>query len=73
MGKIVIRHNFETNSSSMHSLSYRRTDGAYTAEELERSESLIGEVMCDVIVTVDDNTRISGQLPATEVNGLRTV
>jgi hypothetical protein len=51
---IVVRYNFETNSSSMHSLSYRRTDGAYTSEELERSESLIGEMICDAIITVDD-------------------
>lgn len=61
MSKIVMRHNFETNSSSMHSLSVRRSEGMYTEEELERSESLVGEMLCDVIITVDDDMCISDE------------
>lgn len=36
---IVARYNFETNSSSMHSLSIRRSDGPYSIDELKRSEA----------------------------------
>lgn len=54
MGKIVVRHNFETNSSSMHSLSIRREEGEYTTEELRRSEAMWGTHYQDAIVTLSE-------------------
>jgi hypothetical protein len=59
MGKIVKRFNFETNSSSMHSLSFRRTEEKYTQNELMRSEAMIGEPLADVIITVNDDRVIA--------------
>jgi hypothetical protein len=52
---ISIRYNFETNSSSMHSLSVRRESGAYSADELKRSEARIDAICQDAIVTLDDD------------------
>ena len=52
---ISIRYNFETNSSSMHSLSVRRESGAYSTEELRRSDALIGELCQDAIIIVNDD------------------
>jgi hypothetical protein len=54
MGKIVVRHNFETNSSSMHSLSIRKTDGEYGIEELKRSEA-VDDIPCyDAIIILKE-------------------
>ena len=54
MSKIVVRHNFETNSSSMHSLSIRKESGAYSTEELMRSEEMHGTTTFDAIVILKD-------------------
>jgi hypothetical protein len=54
MGKIVVRHNFETNSSSMHSLSIRREEGEYTTEELRRSEAMWDTHDQDAIITMNE-------------------
>lgn len=51
---IVVRHNFETNSSSMHSLSVRRSEGEYSAEELRRSEAIADAPNYDAIITLKD-------------------
>lgn len=51
---ITVRYNFETNSSSMHSLSIRRTNGKYTYEDLRRSDSMVGELCQDAILILDD-------------------
>lgn len=55
---IVVRHNFETNSSSMHSLSVRKTDGTYSAEEARMSEAIRDEPKFDVIITANKGHRI---------------
>ena len=51
---IVIRHNFETNSSSMHSLSVRKTDGEYALEELKHSEATVDEKNHDAIIVLKE-------------------
>ena len=52
---IKIRRNFETNSSSMHSLAFTTEDGDYTAEELKRIDD-IAELPCsDVILTLNED------------------
>lgn len=53
---IKIRRNFETNSSSMHSLAFRSESGDYTAEELKKIDDIVGLKCSDVILTlIDDN------------------
>ena len=52
---IKIRRNFETNSSSMHSLAFRTEDGEYTAEELKKIDDLVGLPCSDVILTLDED------------------
>ena len=55
MGKIVTRYNFETNSSSMHSLSVRRDSSPYSKEELMRSEAMVkSSPSCDAIITLKE-------------------
>ena len=50
---IVQRFNFETNSSSMHSLSVRRAEGEYTPEEMKLCESIYDDMCVDVIMTTN--------------------
>ena len=50
----VIRYNFETNSSSMHSLVCRKEGGRYSKDELGRTEELSGEPAQDVILVLDE-------------------
>lgn len=52
---IVTRYNFETNSSSMHSLSYRRTSGPYSIEELQHSESTANDECHDAIFVMKED------------------
>lgn len=59
MSKFVVRHNFETNSSSMHSLSFRKTDGEYTAEELKHSEAMVGTHYSDAIITLKEGKKLT--------------
>ena len=58
---IVTRYNFETNSSSMHSLSYRRSSGAYSIEELQHSESTANDEYHDAIFVMTE-----GEVTSTE-------
>lgn len=51
---ITTRFNFETNSSSMHSLSYRRDEGLYDNEDISRSESMHDMVMTDAIIVMKE-------------------
>lgn len=54
MSKITIRYNFETNSSSMHSLAIRRESGQYTDDELNHSEAIANTHSYDAILTLKD-------------------
>ena len=56
---LVVRHNFETNSSSMHSLSFRKESGPYTAEELKHSEALARTHYHDAIITLNDGHTVT--------------
>lgn len=58
MSKFVIRHNFETNSSSMHSLAIRREEGWFSDEELH-SESLVGSINHDAIVMMREGKSLT--------------
>ena len=51
---IVTRYNFETNSSSMHSLSVRRTSGPYSIEELQHSEAASNDEQHDAIFVMKE-------------------
>ena len=58
---IVVRYNFETNSSSQHSLSTRVQSGWYTDEELARTEARHhGDIAQDAIIVMKDS------MPATK-------
>ena len=59
MGKINIRHNFETNSSSMHSLSIRADSCAYSAEELEYTEEIARKTSYDAIITLKEGAMLT--------------
>ena len=53
---ITVRFNFETNSSSQHSLSCRKDVGAYTEAELQRTEECIGkDIQQDAIIVMKEN------------------
>lgn len=54
MSQIVARYNFETNSSSMHSLAIRRESGDYNIEELMHSEEMRGTTTFDTIMILKD-------------------
>ena len=56
---IVTRYNFETNSSSMHSLSFRRTEGEYTEEDLKHSEAMAGTHNHDAIITLKEGHTVN--------------
>lgn len=49
---IVTRFNFETNSSSQHSLSCRKESGTYPETEIFRSEEQIHDVQQDAIIVM---------------------
>ena len=53
---ITVRFNFETNSSSQHSLSTRTISGWYTEEELARTEARVGgDVYQDAIIMMNES------------------
>lgn len=56
---ITTRFNFETNSSSMHSLSYRRSEGLYSNEDISRSESMQDMIMTDAILVMKEGHGIN--------------
>jgi hypothetical protein len=43
----------------MHSLSFRRDEGPYTAEELKRSESMVGTHYQDAIITLNEGHTVT--------------
>ena len=53
---IVTRYNFETNSSSMHSLSHRRASGAYSNDELQHSEATHNDEYHDAIFAMKEES-----------------
>lgn len=56
---IVTRYNFETNSSSMHSLSFRRESGPYTAADLQRTEAMENMTYHDAIIMLKDGHTVT--------------
>lgn len=52
---ITVRYNFETNSSSMHSLAIRANGGAYDEESLKRVENIPIRKAHDALIVMDDN------------------
>ena len=52
---ITVRYNFETNSSSMHSLAIRANGGAYDEESLKRVENIPVRKAHDALIVMDDN------------------
>lgn len=59
---IVTRFNFETNSSSQHSLSCRKESGDYNTNELLRSEEYINGVSQDAIIVMKNDDYCTNNL-----------
>ena len=52
---LTIRYNFETNSSSMHSLAIRACDSVYSKEDLQRVETARLDNVHDAVIVMDDS------------------